>query len=194
MTRASQSGAIQAFANQKADEFMWGMPESPEFSAVQRLLHEFQMHENEERRWLSVYKKIAVETDDPLARILLDLIIADEERHDEMIRRMISILTDDATWSVPARGARKSRQAEKKRSELREIVDRLLAVEQNGIREYEKLAKTTEGLYHKFFALLCKTMAHDSLKHIEILDFLRIRLSERQRSRRPGKKSKSKRH
>jgi hypothetical protein len=32
------------------------MPESPDFSAVQRLMHEFQTHESDEARWLAIYK------------------------------------------------------------------------------------------------------------------------------------------
>jgi len=49
----------------------------------------------------------------------------------------------------------------------------------NGIGEYAKLTKSTEAFHQKLFALLCRTMAHDSFKHIGILDFLRLTLQTR---------------
>jgi rubrerythrin len=42
-----------------------------------------------------MYKKMADEADDPLIRFLLNLIIPDEERHRELIARMVSSLKND---------------------------------------------------------------------------------------------------
>jgi hypothetical protein len=42
MPRASKSDSLKTIAAERADDYMWGIPESPEFSAVQRLMHEFQ--------------------------------------------------------------------------------------------------------------------------------------------------------
>lgn len=78
MARARRGSVINAMASQRAEEFMWGVPESPEFSAVERLLHEFQTRESDEQRWLSTYKEITEGSSDPLLRFLLNLIIADE--------------------------------------------------------------------------------------------------------------------
>ena len=41
---------------------MWGIPESPEFSSVQRLMNEFQSHATHEEQWLSDYQVIAKES------------------------------------------------------------------------------------------------------------------------------------
>jgi hypothetical protein len=37
MPRASKSDSLKTIAAERADDYMWGIPESPEFSAVQRL-------------------------------------------------------------------------------------------------------------------------------------------------------------
>ena len=68
MARSARTGVIKALASQKAEDYLWGMPESPEFSSVQGLMNEFQSHARHEERWLSSYKEIAKESSDPLIR------------------------------------------------------------------------------------------------------------------------------
>src|SRR6266702_3521263 len=99
MARSPRAGSIKAIANQKAEDYIWGVPESPEFSSVQRLMNEFQSHASHEERWLSSYKEIAKKSTDPLIRFLLGLIVADEERHHELTSRMIAKLKDELAWT-----------------------------------------------------------------------------------------------
>jgi rubrerythrin len=167
---------------------MWGMPESPEFSAVQRLLHEFQDHEAEEGRWLSAYKKIAEESGDPRIRFLLSLIVADEEKHQELMGRVVSSLKDDLTWTRAEKSAPDKGGREEEGKALLDTIGRFLEVERSGIREYEKLNKASQGFHHDLYALLCKTMVHDSLKHIGILEYLELKLRQEQASAQRRKK------
>ena len=95
MRRTSKPDSIKIIATQRADDYKWGIPESPEFSAVQRLMHEFQTHESDEARWLAIYKKLVHESEDPIIRFLLNLIIADEERHHEIICHIVSGIKDE---------------------------------------------------------------------------------------------------
>ncbi len=157
---------------------MWGIPESPEFSAVQHMMNEFKTHENDEAEWLKTYQKTADETDDPLVRFLLSLIIADEERHHQIIDRMIARLKNDLAETRPEKIFQEKQGPAGKNAGLRAALDRFLEVERNGIKEYERLSKASGGLGHDLFGLLCRTMVHDSMKHIGILDFLRRRLRE----------------
>jgi hypothetical protein len=53
MARSPRSSAIKAIANYWAEDAMRGLPESPEFSSVQRLMNEFQSHAKHEEQWLS---------------------------------------------------------------------------------------------------------------------------------------------
>ena len=118
MMQGRRHASIRTLANQKAQDSMWGIPESPEFSAVQRLMNEFQSHATHEERWLSGYREIAKETRDPQIRFLLDLIVADEERHHELTSRMMSKLKDELAWtrSAEARLSEALRPARMKRA------------------------------------------------------------------------------
>ena len=152
-------------------------------------LCEFQTHESDEARWLAIYQKLAHESQDPLIRFLLNLIIADETRHHEIICHIVSGLKDELAWTSSKTVATNRRAREKGAKDFSETVERLLVVERDGIGEYEKLIKTTEGFHQDLFGMLCRTMIQDSLKHIGILDFLRLKLREQQR---PAKKRKAK--
>jgi hypothetical protein len=185
MPRTSKSVSIKSIATERVDDYKWGIPESPEFSAVQRLMHEFQTHESDEARWLAIYRKLAHESDDPLIRFLFNLIVADEERHQEIIDHIVSGLKDELAWTSSEKRVTKPADQERRATEFLETVERLLAVERDGIGEYEKLIKKTKGFHQDLFAMLCRSMIHDSLKHIGILDFLKLKLSEQQK---PAKK------
>ncbi|MEX0803447.1 MAG: hypothetical protein WD688_09040 [Candidatus Binatia bacterium] len=178
MARAVRSRSIEIIAGQRAEDAMWGIPESPEFSSVQRLMNEFQSHAAHEERWLSSYQEIAKETSDPQIRFLLGLIVADEERHHELTARMISKLKDELAWTRSAGIARRAGESGAKAKRLLASVENFLDAERKGIKEYERLKKESRGLYRGVFALLYATMVHDSLKHIDILVFLRQKLRE----------------
>ena len=184
MVRNTRSHSIKAIARQNAEDPMWGIPESPEFSAAQHLMNEFKTHEHDEAKWLKTYKDIADKAEDPLVRFLLSLIVADEERHHQIIDRMISRLKNDLAWTRREEGARKKRVSAAANAGLRANLERFLAVERSGIKEYERLSRTSGGLGHDLFGLLCRTMVHDSEKHIGILEFLQRRLRKRSKAAR----------
>ncbi len=179
MARRPRSSAIKEIANFWAEDAMWGVPESPEFSSVQRLMNEFQTHANHEEHWLTRYQAIAKESTDPLIRFLLGLIVADEQRHHELTGRMISTLKDELAWTRAEGLGRPVRENAEKRRQLLSSVEDFLDAESQGIKEYQRLKKASRGLYRDVFALLYTTMIHDSQKHIGILKFLRRKLIER---------------
>jgi rubrerythrin len=182
MARSPRSSAIKAIANYWAEDAMWGLPESPEFSSVQRLMNEFQSHAKQEEQWLSDYQGIAKEASDPLIRFLLGLIVADEQRHHELTSRMITKLKDELAWTRAEGLTRRVYEKAEKRKQLLASVERFLEAEREGIKEYERLKKESKGLYRDVFALLYTTMVHDSHKHIGILEFLRRKLGEKGRT------------
>ena len=184
MVQARRDASIRTLANQRAEDSMWGIPESPEFSAVQRLMNEFQSHATHEERWLSSYREIAKETSDPQIRFLLDLIVADEERHHELTARMMSKLKDELAWTRPTEIARKAGESGEKSKRLLASVENFLGAERDAIKEYERLKKESQGLYRNVFALLYTTMIHDSHKHMEILNFLRLKLKDNHKATR----------
>ncbi|HVO92539.1 MAG TPA: hypothetical protein VMT22_06840 [Terriglobales bacterium] len=178
MARTQRTRSIKAIASQRVEDAMWGIPESPEFSVVQNLMNEFKAHENDEAEWVKNYRRIADESDDSLVRFLLGLIIADEERHHQILDRMITRLKDDLASTRPDQITQRKNVLAAKNTELRGMLERFLDVERRGIKEYQRLSKTSGGLGRDLFGLLCRTMIHDSLKHIGILEFLRRRMHE----------------
>jgi hypothetical protein len=187
MPRTLKSRAVRSISQYHAEDYIWGIPESPEFSVVHHLMNEFKTHENDEERWLSVYKESAEAADDPVIRFLLNMIVTDEERHHQILARTMASLKDDlASTRAGERPAKTAASAAAAR-ELAVIVERFLDVERKGIRECEKLKKTTQRFRQGLLALFCETMIYDSLKHIAILKFLRTKLKQQ---RAPGRESK----
>ncbi len=182
MMRSARSAIIKALARQRPEDYLWGMPESPEFSAVQGLMNEFQLHASHEERWLSSYKESAKQSSDPLIRFLLNLIVADEERHHDLTNRMVAKLKDELAWTRSQAAAHRPVERGDKRKRLLRSVEDFIAAERKGIKEYERLKKMSKGLYREVFVLLYTTMIHDSHKHIGILEFLSSKLTESQRS------------
>lgn len=185
MARSSRLHAIKAIANQRVEDATWGVPESPESSAVQHLMNEFKSHENDEAKRLRSYQEIADQAEDPLARFLLGLIIADEERHQQIVERMISRLEKDLAWKRSDAAVAKSRPSAAKAARLQATLERFLAVERSGIKDYERLRQASGGVGHEIFELLCRTMVHDSEKHIGILEFLLRRLRHARKAAKP---------
>jgi len=178
MPRSRGSKSIKVIARQQLEDGVWGIPESPEFSLVQRLMNEIQSQTIQEERWLSRYREIARESTDPLIRFLLGLIIADEERHHELTSRMISRLRDELSSNRAATRSRGEGENREKADSLLRSVGIFIEAERSAIQEYEKLKQESTGLARDVFALLYTTMIHDSQKHVGILEFLRARLSE----------------
>ena len=187
MARSRRSSAIKAIANYWAEDAMRGVPESPEFSSVQRLMNEFQSHAKHEEQWLTSYQAIGKAASDPLIRFLFGLIVDDEQRHHELTRRMITKLKDELAWTRAEGLAPRVYEIGKKRQQLHSAVARFLDTEREAIKEYERLKKESQGLYRDVFALLYTTMIHDSHKHIGVLEFLRLKLRESRQSIRKRK-------
>ncbi|HWP23359.1 MAG TPA: hypothetical protein VNM15_04120 [Candidatus Binatia bacterium] len=176
MARVHKSASIKTLAKQRVEDDLWGMPESPEFSAVQRLMNEFQSHASQEERWLSSYREMAKESSDRLASFLLGLIVADEERHHELMARMIAKLKDELAWTHGEGAAPKRVENPENRKRLLGFIDRFIEGERKAIQEYERLKKSSRSLNRDVFELFYGTMVHDSHKHIAMLEFLRKRL------------------
>jgi len=163
-------------ATSSAEGAIWGITAAPEFPMVQRLMTAFKIHESDEERWLAIYKNVAERSDDPLIRFLLNLIIVDEERHHETMGSMITGLKDDLATTgsgkpVPWRSMPRARI-----KALIQTLERFREIERQGIKAYKRLIKLSEAFQQDLFALVCRTMIQDSLKHIGILDFLSAKL------------------
>lgn len=178
-------------AKQEGRETMEGIPElyaiygekalgtePPAISEVERLTNEFEAHESEEGKFLAQYKDVAGSTNNGMIKFLLQMIIADEEKHQAVTRAMASTLKGDLNWTHPDDALRGLYNLVEEKDKLLELTEDFIRVEKQGIREYRDLIKSSRGYYRDLFVLLFESMVHDSEKHIKILEFLRERLRE----------------
>lgn len=61
---------------------------------------------------------------------------------------------------------------EEGKRELLDLTEEFPRLEKDGIRQYKRLSKVSQGYYHGLFALLLHSMIYDSEKHVKILEFL----------------------
>ena len=148
------------------------LPERDVRSPVERLLNEFEAHEAKEEKSVEQYKNFLAELPDPITRLLLQLIIADEEKHRAIIRAMIATLKASLTWSTPAGTLTGAADLTQVSGALRSVTDAFIDLENEGIREYKTLAKASSGYYHGLFKVLVESMIRDSEKHVQLLEFL----------------------
>lgn len=147
-------------------------------SEVDRLMNEFEAHENEEGKFTRRYKELVEHYENPFVKFLLQLIISDEEKHYAVVHAIVSTLKGSLTWTRPEDAIRGLYDLGEKKDELLKLTDGFIQLEKEGIKEYKKLMKDCRRYYRGLFTLLLKGMVRDSEKHVEILEFLRGRLRE----------------
>ena len=150
-----------------------------DISAVERLLNEFEAHEEKEERSIEQYRKMLGDMKNPVNRFVLQLIISDEEKHRAVTQAMVSTLKGSLTWTKPEGSLETGADdVAANNGKLLAVTEEFINLEKEGVKEYKILAKESTGYYHEFFKILLNSMIRDSEKHIELLEFLRGRLKE----------------
>ena len=162
-----------ALFNTKANNSAW-----PDISPVERLLEDFKAHEAKAEKSIEGYKNLLVELTNPVTRFLLQLIIADEEKHRDVLSAMIATLKGSLTWARPAKSLEGAVDLAITDSRLRSSAEEFIELEKEGIKECKALIKDSSGYYHGVFNILLESMIGDSEKHIELLEFLKENLKE----------------
>lgn len=162
-----------------AHGMMGATPKERDVSPVEMLLNQFETHEREEMTFVEGYRAMVRSHKNPMVKFLLDLVIADEEKHHAVVHAMASSLRADLAWSDKEGGIGGLGEidADEKR-ELRRLTSAFIKEERKGIKECRALAKAAKGYYQGSFALLIETIIHDSEKHLMILEFLEKKLKE----------------
>ena len=143
-----------------------------EQSSMVKLLRTFEMHADGETETLRSYRHLAATAADPAVALLMNLVVADEERHHELLRRMATRLRDALEWTrssdalptcaIPP-GQEHGGDAVTLLRHIRE--------EQESAEHLRVLARQNANLYGGLFELLLQTMALDNEKHARILRF-----------------------
>jgi len=156
----------------------WSETEVPASSEVERLVKQFEFHEEKERELVHRYRELVHEANNPFVEFLLGLIVSDEEKHYRVMCAMLSTLKGDLLWTRPKDAIRGLADLPGGHGELLELTEDFIGLEKEGIRTYKKLIEGSEGYYRGLFGMLFETMIRDSEKHIKMLEFLRERLKE----------------
>jgi rubrerythrin len=145
---------------------------SPEWWAT--VSHEFQAHVREEQQFLDSYRELVDAIDDPATRLLIELIIEDEERHHGLMARLAEEVRNapggDAVTAAP-------RFSSDDVARLLEPTERFLEAERDDRRRLRALAKALEPLGgQNVWPLIVELMEIDTRKHVRILEYVRWRL------------------
>jgi bacterioferritin (cytochrome b1) len=149
-----------------------------DISDVERLVNELEAHEYQEGMFLKRYKDLATKSDNRVVKLLLEMVVSDEERHHAVTRAMASTLRGDLNWTRPEDALRGLDDLGVNKEKLLDLTEDFITIEKEGINEYRSLIKESRGYYRDLFVLLFRSMIRDSEKHVEILEFLHDRLKE----------------
>jgi bacterioferritin (cytochrome b1) len=152
-------------------------PRPDELSAAQKIKLAIESHVAHESEFLEIYADAISQHDSPLVRFILQLILADEEKHHDVLRRVVARLEADLTMhapgdAVPAPGEIGAVD----RKKLIDLTDRFIEEERDGIAKSRELMAATDGLYAGLLTMLLRGMVQDSEKHIMMLQFMRKQL------------------
>jgi len=154
--------------------------QAPEICEIEKLMKQFDAHEDQEGEFLRQYQEIKEKSKNPLIKFLLQLIIADEEKHRATMHAIAATLDGDLTWTRPKDAFRGFGELhkDKENEELLELTVAFIQHEKEGIKDYKRLMKSSKSYYRGLFAMLLQTIIRDSEKHVEILEFLRQKLKQ----------------
>ncbi len=154
-------------------------PQEEELFTFEKMMKSFAAHERNERRFVEEYSDFANQHENPLIRFLLQMIMADEEKHHAVVHTITASLGSDLSWQPTHEGLPKLGQisAEEKEALLKLTAD-FIQTEKDGIEEYKALLKPSANCYGGLLVLLIQTIIHDSEKHLMILRFIDEKLRE----------------
>ena len=139
----------------------------------ERLIRALEAHIAAESEDAARASQLADASGDRAINVLLELIVEDADRHQELLERMVRRLRQeldftDAPTALPVPGATAFTGAEEALGNLRALIRN----EQEGARYLRHLARQDSDLYDGFFALLLDTFARDAEKHVHLLRYL----------------------
>ena len=149
---------------------------SDETSQIERLMRDFESHETHEAVYVRRYREMFQRMQNPLVKFLLELILADEEKHHTVLQSMTSTLKGAVTWTRFESALEGLYDLGEQKDEILKVTEDFMRAGKKEIVEYRKLMRATKRYYQGLFTLFLAAMIHDSEKHVEILEFLRKQL------------------
>ena len=158
-------------------EAVQGVKEAPPSSISEDLLRMIRGHAAAEEDSLALYAELRNRSPDPVVRLLLSELLADEEHHHKLLERMETQLTEELDWSsaefTPPASSFPPTPASK--ADIASV-EKLARHENQGVKHLHDMAKQNAEIHSGLFSLLLDAMASDSQKHERILRFIMKRM------------------
>jgi hypothetical protein len=156
-----------------------GQPTPPLPSPIEDLLGAIERHAIAETDSLEAYRRLVQVSADPVVKLLMETIIADEDRHHALLERISASLRDSLNWlhaaeSLPEGSTPPAPPA----SEAINATERFIREEHQDARELRQLARQARRYHDGLYSLLLESMALDSDKHARLLTFIHGRLEQ----------------
>jgi hypothetical protein len=151
--------------------------QNEEIPEAELLAKAFADHEIHERDFLQEYREAAGRSGDPFLGFLLNLVVADEEKHHGLIRQIAQNLNANLTWKIPPSPLpRLGRLTAEERDRLLRLTAAFIDEEKRSLSECRTLIEASKAYYNDLVPLLLRTIVLDSEKHLMILRFIRQQL------------------
>lgn len=150
---------------------------APGTSPGERLLEGLEAHLAAEADSLAAYRRLIEDSRDPVVQLLIGLVLADEERHHDLLSRLAASLRDSIHWTSSREALHLAAPAvEPGLDDLIAATQARLREEHESVRHWRSFARDDRDLYDGVLGLLTDILAMDSQKHEKILRFLARRL------------------
>ena len=146
---------------------------------VEGLLNQLEAHEVLEREFLDDYRRAAETSEDRGVRFLMGLITQDEERHHRLVAAMAEDVRRSLNWSEGEQPLPRVEASPASAPELLSQTERFLKIERDNLDDLKDLKHIVRDLNSGLLELIVEGMEDDTRKHVEILKYIRKRLSGR---------------
>lgn len=131
----------------------------------------------EEEGSMDAYRELK-DIGDPVVAVLMDLVLEDEAKHHELLRRMALRLRDDIDMTRTPDALAASPAGHHGGPDVAAVIRTYANEEREGAKLMRRIAKEEHTLYGGVFSMLLDVMARDSEKHEAIMRFILSRLDE----------------
>ena len=148
---------------------------------AQRLEQVIRHHVEQEEQSLEEYRRVRDETGDPVVRMLMEEVLADEQHHHELLERLQVQFEQELDPATPGAGLEVGDPTTGSTADgLAATVRALADHERTGAGRLRELAKRNKDVYSGLFSLILDGIASDSAKHERVLRFAAKRLVVRE--------------
>ncbi|HEX8968135.1 MAG TPA: ferritin-like domain-containing protein [Chloroflexota bacterium] len=150
-------------------------------SLSERLIRALEAHSSAEAHDVATCEQVAEKSPDPVVRLLVGMIVEDEQRHHSLLQSMIHRLQEEVEFVASPTSVPVPESPQTGDGEMASTLRALIRDEHEGARHLRHLARQEPQLYGGLYPVLLETIARDSEKHATILRFLLLRLEDRVR-------------